>query len=216
MKAAQIIEQALDILFDTDETQWRASELLRHLNQAQAEVVRAKPDAFVKREIITLVAGQKQSLPSDGIVLVDVVRCLGLTGTATAVTPVQRHTIDRVSPEWQKLTASIKVVHYMHDTRDRKHFDVYPRQPETPGQVEVEYGAIPPELINAQDDLTLSADYYGALLDYVLYRAHLKSCNGASPAQGAAHLQAFYRGLGIQDVGEKMNQAGRPKAAEIR
>ncbi|MDN5937699.1 MAG: hypothetical protein L0H83_03470 [Salinisphaera sp.] len=218
MKAIDLIERALSALADSDETVWTAFELLEYLSQGQVEVVRVKPDANVVRATVTLIAGQQQDLPADGLLLIDVVRSLGITGLteSDSITAVERQVMDRTAPGWQKQTPSRGIVHYMYDPRDPKHYDVYPPQPQGPGQADIVYAARPAALTELDDELTLDSEYHGALHDYMLFRAHWMATSAADPNKAMAYRSAFYQALGAQEQAEVAYQAGRFASRDLR
>ena len=70
-----ILNRAAALLNDEEHVRWEESELLEWLNDGQRVVAKGPAtDAYVLRDNITAVAGTVQSLPTDAIRLVDVVK----------------------------------------------------------------------------------------------------------------------------------------------
>lgn len=195
---ASVISKAQTILQDTTGIRWPETELLGWLNDGQREVVLYKPNAFVKNTSVQLVTGTKQSLPSDGVQLIDVVRNLGTNGSTPgrAVRIVIREILDSQVPGWHSSTASAEVKHYMYSPLDPRNFYVYPPQPAaSTGYVELVYGATPTDA-TLSGTITLDDIYQPALVDYCLYRAYSKDTEfAADPNRAAAHQTAFITAL---------------------
>ena len=70
--ASTIIDKAQTILQDTTGIRWPDDELLGWLNDGQREIVIYKPNASVKNQSVALAAGTKQTIPADGVQLIDI------------------------------------------------------------------------------------------------------------------------------------------------
>jgi len=188
---ASLLARAATILQDPTNIRWPQTELLDWLNDGQREIALFKPNVFVKNIAVQLVAGTKQSLPADGVSLIDVVRNMGTTGSTpgNAIRVVTREILDAQISNWHASTAAAVVKHYVYTPLDPKTFYVYPPQPSSGmNQVEVIYVAAPTDatLVSV---ITLDDIYMTALLDYVLFRAYTKDAEYANNAQLA---QAYY------------------------
>ena len=193
-----VIAKAQTILQDTTGIRWPDAELLGWLNDGQREIVLYKPNAFVKNTPIKLVGGTKQTLPADGVQLVDVVRNMGLNGSTPgrAIRITMREILDSQVPNWHLATASSEVKHYMYTMLDPKTFYVYPPQPDTnQGYAELIYGAAPTEA-SLGGTITLDDIYQTILVDYILYRAYSKDTEyAADQNRAAAHQSAYIAAL---------------------
>jgi len=184
-----VLNRAAVVLQDPTNIRWPQTELLDWLNDGQREIALYKPNVFVKNVSVQLVAGTKQSLPADGVSLVDVVRNMGVGGSTpgNSVRVVSREILDAQVSNWHSGTAAAVAKHYVYSPLDPKTFYVYPPQPASGmSQVEVIYVAAPTDatLISV---ITIDDIYVTALLDYVLFRAYTKDAeyaNNATLAQG--------------------------------
>ena len=217
---ATILGRASIILQDTTNIRWPEDELLAWLNDGQREIVLRKPDSYAKSVATVLTASEtKQSLPADGIQLLDIVRNLGIAGTTPgrAVTRTERYILDSQRPNWNTETGSSVVKHYMFDERNPKVFYVYPPQPAaSPGYVEVVYSAAPTDLATSAATITLDDIYSSALLDYVLYRAYSKDADIApsAPQRAVGHYQAFLQSVSGKEAAEAAYDPNMPKPSE--
>lgn len=194
MLASEIITGVSLALQDATYVRWSSSELLYYLNLGQKEVAAFKPNASVTNASVQLVQGTKQSLPSGGLILIDVTRNMGAAGTTPgdAIRLVSRGVLDAQIPGWHSTTASATVKNYMYSPADPTRYYVYPPQPASPTYVEIIYGKMPTALTAISDPITVDDIYASALHNYVLYRAYSKDSEVAANAQLAtAHYQAF-------------------------
>lgn len=203
--ANSVIEKAQTILQDTTGVRWPvADELLGWLNDGQREVVILKPNSHVKNIAVRLATGTKQSLPSDGVQLIDVVRNMGTDGNTPgrAVRIVMREILDAQVPNWHIATASADAKHYCYSPLDPKTFYVYPPQPVVnQGFVELVYGANPADA-TLTGPITLDDIYQNVLVDYVLYRAFSKESEAGDNQRASLHRGAFEAALNGKANGE--------------
>lgn len=192
--AQSVVDKVQVILQDTTGVRWPDSELLDWLNDGQREIVLYKPNAFIKNLAVRMAVGTKQSLPADGVQLIDVVRNMGTNGTTPgrAVRITMREVLDSQLPDWHSETPSSVVKHYVYSLLDLKNFYVYPPQPAAgQGYLEIVYGASPTDTTLA-GTITLDDIYQNVLVDYILYRAYSKDTEYAADQNRAATHQNAY------------------------
>lgn len=186
-----VIAKVQTILHDTTGIRWPDAELLGWLNDGQREIVLYKPNAYVKTATTALVSGTKQTLPSDGVQLIDVVR--NVPGRAIRI--AMREILDSITPNWHGAAAATEVVHYMYSMLNPKIYYVYPPN-NGAGSVELVYGAAPNDA-TSNGTITVDDIYMTVLIDYMLYRAYSKDSEfSADPNRAAAHQQAYLASLG--------------------
>jgi len=204
--AQAIIRRVVETLQDTTSIRWPVAELVRYLNDGQREIIVHRPDAMVTNASLTLTAGTKQSLPSNGAKLIDVVR--NSAGTKRAIRMCAREILDAQSPGWHNLSGVTEIVHFMFDPRDPKVFYVYPPAQSAGASVDLVYSALPTDIAEPAAGTDYSAVsgaisvpdiYSNALQDYVLYRAYTKDSQYAgNEARAQARYAAFANALGIE------------------
>lgn len=200
-KVVDILDRASIILQDTSNVRFPNAELLKFFNDAQREVVLHRPDAKTVNTTITCAAGSKQSLPSTGLRLIDVVR----NDAGRAITQIDRKILDETLPNWHNTAADStkKVEHFIYDPADPKNFYVYPNAT-TSMDIEIIYSTAPSDVTVSNfstDTQTISLDdiYANALLDYMLFRAYQKDSEYAGNAERSMmHYQSFANALGIK------------------
>lgn len=226
--ASSIIRRCVETLQDTTSIRWPVPELVRYLNDGQREVVMYRPDSMVTNSTLTCVAGSRQSLPTNGAKLIEVVRNARVAGTRRAVRMVNREILDAQTPGWHALTGQDDVLHFMYDPRDPRVFYVYPPAT-TNTQLDIVYAAYPTDIAEPADGSLYTAvtgsislpDIYGNVLqDYVLYRAYSKDSEYAGNGnRSQAHYAAFANALGIEikaTVAVAPNPVGNPNRNPIQ
>jgi hypothetical protein len=206
ISAQSIVRRCVDILQDSSSVRWPVDELVRYLNDGQREVALYRPDALVQNSTVTLVTGSKQTIPSDGSKLIEIVRN-NSTGSKKAVRLVNREILDAQTPDWHDITGQDEILHYMYDPRDRDVFYVYPPAT-TSAKLDIVYSIYPSDIAEPGNGATWEdvtgninvPDIYGNVIqDYILYRAYTKDSEYAGNANRAqAHYATFANALGIE------------------
>jgi hypothetical protein len=204
--AQSIIRRVVETLQDVNSVRWPVAELVRYLNDGQREVVLYRPDAMVTNTSLTLAAGSRQALPSNGSKLIEVIRNTG--GNKRVIRMTSRHILDAQSPEWHSLTGVTEILNYTYDPRDPRVFYVYPPAASSGASVEMVYSAYPTDLTEPAAGQTYSAVtgnlsvpdiYANALTNYVLYRSYTKDAEYAgNEAKAAAYYEVFKAGLTVE------------------
>lgn len=201
-----VVDKARAVLQDTTSVRWPDDELIGWVNDAQREIALIKPDASSKNETMPMVPGTKQSLPTDGLRLLRVVR--NMTDATSniggrAIRLVSREILDAQQPEWHDPNTTGEsafgdvVKHYMYDEQDPLHFYVYPGISNIPNgatipHIEIIYSGNPADVTQMADNISIPDLYQNAILNYVLYMAYMKDAEYAGNAQRASsHYQIF-------------------------
>ena len=219
--AQSIVRRCVETLQDTTSIRWPVAELVRYLNDGQREIIVHRPDAMVTNAAHSLSAGSRQSIPSNGTKLIEVVR--NAAGNKRAIRLCSREILDAQVPGWHNLAGVTEIVHFMFDPRDPKTFYVYPPAANSGASVDLVFSALPTDITEpaAGADYTAISgnisvpDIYGNVLqDYILYRAYMKDSAYAGNANRAtAHYAAFANALGIEikaTVGVAPTSPGNP------
>ena len=189
-----VVDRVQTVIQDTTGVRWPvASELVLWVNDAQREIALLKPDASATNTTVTLVTGTKQSIPSGGNRLLQVVRNMsaasGGTGTRS-VRLVGRAVLDGQSPDWHDPTvtgaaAHTSVVkHYVYDEANPRNFYVYPGVAGN-SYLEIIYSANP-AVVTLSDSLSIPDIFANAIMNYVLYMAYMKDAEYAGNSQRAS------------------------------
>lgn len=200
MLASQLILRAATILNDPSYEVWTQDELLRWLNDAQLEVVKHVPEANVVEEVVSLVAGTRQSIPTGGLRLLDVIRWGNRSSPGKAIKLMRREDLDNLLPAWHSTAiASSEFLYYVYDPRTPRTFFVYPSASAN-ASVEIAYSKMPTSLASISSAISIDDIYSPAMVDYMVYRAQCKDREdqGRGPQLAAAFYAAFMQSLGVQ------------------
>lgn len=198
MLASDIISRAQIVLNDVGGVRWADSELLKWISDGQRVITLVRPDASSSNTTVTLVAGTKQSLPADGIRLLDVIRNIKANGDPDrAVRLVEREILDAQNPNWHTVAGSV-VLNWMVDNRDPLNYYVYPKA--GAGQkLEILYSKNPADVTTTGQALSVPDIYAEPLFNYVLFRAYSKDAEfSANAGLAQSYFQVFSSLLGIK------------------
>ncbi|CAL9955476.1 structural protein [Vibrio phage K250 g1] len=195
-KIAYIMERVNDQLMDDGFTRWPKDELINYFNTAQRAVVISRPDAsVVELEDFDCVAGTKQTLPEDGLRLVDV-----RSMTTGAIRSRTRSEMSDLYPDWLATTGSSYAEGLIYDEREPKRFFLFPGVA-VGTKVELVYSATPPLRVEADidaGDTDLDNIYTPPVIEYMLYMAHSKDFEYSEIQKAQMHLAMFNNILGIK------------------
>ena len=209
--AKSIIDKASVQLLDTGNIRWTRTELLGWVNDAQRQITVMSPNATNKVTTIQLAAGTRQSIPSDGWTLLDIIRYMGITGTTPGRVPriISQQVLNDFNPNWHSSTPSTVPLNYLFDQQDQTAFYVYPPN-NGKGYVQINYSPIPTDLASENSTISVNDIFQTAILDYILYRANSKDAEyAAGVTLAAGYLQTFMATMGVkfdQEVKNSPNQ----------
>jgi hypothetical protein len=190
--AATILDRAAELLLDTAHRTWPEDELLSLLNEALSATALVKHDFYTVQDFVTLAAGVLQTIPDDGVALLDIVRN---ETDGRVITQVDKSLLEEANRFWPAATQQAEVEHYTADPRNPLRFQVFPPNDGT-GSVEMLYGATPPQVMYAAEEIPVPASYQAPLLDFVLARAYLKNSKRQDLAKAANFAQSWARYVG--------------------
>ena len=232
--ASVILTRAQASLNDPDNVQWTQTELIDYVNDAQSQVVMARPEANPKTISMKLVEGSKQSIPDgsesasdidpDGITsfsLIDVIRNMGSDGDTPGrvIRKASMYYLDKNYPDWHTEDPNVVVRNYLYDVRNRHTFYVRPSQPSaSQNWIEMVVSAVPNDVSAAADLLSLEAVYEPAILAYVLYRAFMKDIaqSDATLAKATGFYTQFQTVLGLKQEAEMRQHPGNQMQVELQ
>ena len=184
---------------------WPVDELVDYLNDGALLTVALRPEAGATSHIFSLVAGTRQTVPADGIRLLDLQ--YGVVGglPADAVRHVDRNNLDGGDPGWHGQAGSLSIYEYAYDHK-REPMVFWVNPPALAGaQVAGTYSK-KPDIIDATaidldtptaTTLPLSTEYFVPLMHYILWRAYDKEDEYASnEVRAVKHGKQYFMLLG--------------------
>jgi len=199
--ASAIIDRVEALLEDSSNGWWSAAFHLASLNEAQRKIVILKPDTNTVLASLQLVAGVKQTIPVDGIMLESLRMNMPSSGATrgTPITLVDRAILDAVLPSWTLATPSPTVVHYMYDLKSPTVFYVYPPQPSSSmGYVEEEYAQLPANIASTVA-ITLDDSLEEAIKHFMMFKAY----ESKKPQLATGYWSMFLSDLGLTEQREE-------------
>jgi hypothetical protein len=205
--ASVIIDNVSKLLGDPNNLKWTRAELLGWLNDAQKQITLMSPNATNKVVTIQLVAGTRQSIPSDGWTLLDIIRYMGVTGTTPGRVPriISQQVLNDFNPNWHSSTPSTVPLNYLFDQQDQTAFYVYPPN-NGKGYVQLNYSPVPVDLSSENSNIAVNDIFKTSITDYVLYRACSKFTDySPGVTLAAGYLQTFMATMGAKSDEEVKN-----------
>jgi hypothetical protein len=179
--ASTIIDKAAIQLLDTGNTRWSRAELLGWLNDGQRQIVLLSPQTNNTVETLKLEVGTRQTIPTAGWKLLDVVRYMGTDGQkpGRAIRVVSQELIDATDPNWHGAQKTDAPVNFVFSLQEQNVFYVYP--PNTGrGYAQINYAKTPTALTAENQPIQINDIYQTSLLDYILFRANSKDAEYAA------------------------------------
>jgi len=166
------------------------------MNDGQRVIARVTTDAYTLRANISTVAGTVQSLPSDAITLIDVIKDVS---TGRSIVQSDYAIVDVLKSTWRADPNGV-AENFFYEESNPKEFEIYPPQAANTS-IEVLYRAQPADSL-LTGNIIIDDMYADALIDYLSYRAFSKDTEDTSPELGraTAFYRAFLLGTGQKDV----------------
>lgn len=193
MTPAEVITEVRRLIQDT-KTPYRYSDavLLGFVNQTLKRMVTLSPDLFaVIGDIPTTANTVLQSCPADSTRLIEIFQ----VKDGDAVTEVNRETLDRTAPSWQREEAG-QPVNFMRHVRNPNRFFVYPRP--AAGVVLIgEYAQTPPDYALDQEIVYPTDAYFPVAVDGVVFLAESIDNEHVNSGRAKLFQDSFVQGLGV-------------------
>jgi len=193
MTPAEVITEVRRLIQDT-KTPYRYSDavLLGFVNQTLKRMVTIRPDLFsVITDIPTFAGTVLQSCPADSTRLIEIFQ----VKDGDAVTEVNRETLDRTAPSWQREEAG-QPVNFMRHVRNPNRFFVYPRP--AAGVVLIgEYAQTPPDYALDQEIVYPTDAYFPVAVDGVVFLAESIDNEHVNSGRAKLFQDSFVQGLGV-------------------
>lgn len=197
--AASVITNSVSTtLLDTANYTWSLTELLEYLTEGLQATAALKPNSYITEVPFTPVAGTNQTLPADGVLLIDIQRNTG----GRIVTQVDKELLDESTRFWPNSTPSAIAQHFTYDPRNPLNFVLFPPSTGTGASLDLVYAAVPPTVTTSGQTINLVAAYVPALIDYVLSRAYAKNSKRQDLSKAQTYLGQWAQKMGGKATAE--------------
>jgi len=215
MLCSAILSRIRKKLNDPNATAWTDnSDLIPALNEALQALISYRPDAASYTTMMLLVAGTRQTLPSDGVRLLKVIRNRGVSGLSDAGKAIRKADMlvqDAIDPNWHTTTGQTTIDEYYYDSITPKEFYVYPPVAVSPTiGIDISYVRVLPTITAGTDTFPVDDYFAPAVQEWVLYSI-MGSDDEQNPnyAVANAHLRTFFDLLKVKAASDG---AVQPKA----
>ena len=224
MKVKDILDRVTTLYNDTEYIRIPESHYLKFLDDALSMIVMMRPDSHVKTEIVQLVPGTRQTLPEDGLSLIEIYMnkkaILDPNGAVISysnsypVAHVEREDLDYFS-NWQSRVGVASKDHideFAYELRSPRTFWVNPYVSETkPVYVEmdysypfIKYGDMEPDVdvgyLHIEElELDIPDTFMAPICYYMLYLLYsTDSTSQLDKSIAASYLQQFQQALSLE------------------
>jgi hypothetical protein len=220
LAASVVINRAAKTLLDETNVQWGAAELLDYLNAGISAIVASKPDTSVATTTFTVTnAVAKQTIPSDGLQLLEITRNLSSTGSA--IRQIDRNHLNHSVPSWSVTSTSTntpEIQHFMFDKRNPRIFYIYPQPVSGTNNIEIVYSQTPTRLTLASQNIPLDDIYENPLHHFVVAYAYAKNAKRGDLTKAGAYFGLFANSIGtrmqVQSIFSPSTPAETPGAQQ--
>ena len=114
LQAQHILSRVRNILQDNTGVRWTDGEMFDYLSDGQREIANLRPDATATHSNVQLTTGTEQTIPTDGLRLIQVIRNMSGTATdATGARAISKVNIGVLNSE----EPSLSLIHISEPTR---------------------------------------------------------------------------------------------------
>lgn len=196
--ASTLIGQVRTTLIDTNAQTWTDDELLGYLVMAVNKACALLLDLYVTVVDHALEPGMRQSLPEDGLILIDATT----NGNGAPVTQQALTELARVQRTWAAATPG-QPEFFIYDKRAPLTFMVWP--PAASGaSIELVIGALPPAFTSS-DEIPISQWFDSALWAFVCAMALAKNTNRQDLTKTAQFMAVFNADLAAWKTAKESN-----------
>lgn len=203
MLCSVILQNVNFVLDDPNNTKFSLTQKIAVINSALQALVSYRPDAASYTAMMLLVAGTRQTLPSDGVRLLKVIRNRGVSGLSDAGRAIRKADMlvqDALLPDWHLTNGQTVIDEYFYDPLQPKEFYVYPPAPVSPQiGIDISYVRVLPTITATTDTFPVDDYFAPAIQEWMLYSIWCGD-DEQSPNYGAAqgHLQTFFNLLQVK------------------
>lgn len=203
MLCSVILQNVNFVLDDPNNTKFSLPQKIAVINSALQALISYRPDAASYTAMMLLVAGTRQTLPSDGVRLLKVIRNRGVSGLSDAGRAIRKADMlvqDALLPDWHLTNGQTVIDEYFYDPLQPKEFYVYPPAPVSPQiGIDISYVRVLPTITATTDTFPVDDYFAPAIQEWMLYSIW-GSDDEQSPNYGAAqgHLQTFFSLLQVK------------------
>lgn len=202
MLCSVILQNVNFVLDDPNDVKYSLTQKIAAINSALQALVSYRPDAASYTAMMLLVAGTRQTIPSDGVRLLKVIRNRGQSGLSDAGRAIRKADMlvqDALIPDWHETTGQTVIDEYFYDSITPKDFYVYPPAPVSPViGVDISYVRVLPTITAWTDTLPVDDYFAPAIQEWMLYSLWCGDDQNPNYAVARSHQSTFFQLLQIK------------------
>jgi len=202
MLCSVVLQNVNFVLDDPNDTRFSLPQKIAAMNSALQALISYRPDAASYTTMMLLVAGTRQTLPSDGVRLLKVIRNRGVSGLSDAGRAIRKADMlvqDALIPDWHETTGQTTIDEYFYDSITPKDFYVYPPAPVSPViGVDISYVRVLPTITAGTDTFPVDDYFAPAVQEWMLYSLWCGDDQNPNYAVARSHQSTFFELLQIK------------------
>lgn len=191
--ASVILSSARITLLDLAARTWSDDDLLDYLNEFLRTTAGVKPDFYTVQDYVALIGGDLQVIPADGVALIDITE----NADGRVITQADFKLLQESNRFWPRGTRESTVENFAADPRNPRRFVVSPPNDGT-GSVRLLYGAVPPQIMYADEEMPVSDSYQNAAINFVLAKCYAKNSQRQDIAKANSYMGQWAQFLGLK------------------
>ena len=206
--ANDYIVDAADLYGDTEYARVEVADWIRYLNAGVRATILVRPDANAVTESYQLSAGIKQSIPTAGLRMLDIVRNMGADGLTAGkiITPSDRKNINYSNLLWPAATGETAIDNFSYDREIPDIFYVSPPVHATTAvYVEIVTSQLPTAVTATGSAVGVSDLFFEPLVQYMMYKAFSADDEGVEFGKATQNLQNFFNLLQVEASASLVN-----------
>ena len=197
MIAQDIIDEVSKQLNDVAQVTWTEPSLLEYINSAQEAIASIRPDASSSIVTMKMVTGTKQTIPTNSLRLLEVIRNMGDGSTpGRVIRVVDSDSISLFNSNWHSQTVTVEIKNYAYNEKNPNTFYV---DPPSDGSefIEISVSLSPVRVNDGQDALVLKDIYRNHVIQWCMFRAYsIEVDSQSSQNRARKHEESFYQLMG--------------------
>jgi len=167
-----VVQDILDIIQEQtrdDLTTWTVEDVLGYINEGVKNTIQRAPQANSKKEMITAAAGIEQTLPNDGVEIINIIANANVSGKlGDIIHRVDVQEKDAYNPSWRNDRARSIAIEWMKRSSPTQFLLWPPLSKAT--QVYAEFSYYPADVTGVGDTIVIANEYNEPVRTWALYR----------------------------------------------
>lgn len=196
IKAQDLLQRLSEILTDEGLDFWTKAYQAKSINEAVRAIIKLKPEASYRRDVVTVDSNALQHLPDNAFKLLDIEGTVGDDGQVKcSIKSNSINELNRQEPTWRHSEPSNAIEFFMYEDLKPRDYWLYPR-PNAGIKLSLVYSYIPTAITKETEWLDMRPEYENDIINFCLWRAWQRE---GTEQKILSARQIFHEELGIAE-----------------